>query len=96
MKIVTAGTAGTLESSDIMVTIMPGRGGIEIELESSVEKQFGAAIRTAIRATLARAGVTDAVVRAVDRGALDCAVQARTLAAAYRAAQCTDYRFEEV
>ena len=32
-----------------------------------------------------------ALVDAVDKGALDCTVLARTAAAAYRAAECTDY-----
>ena len=45
--------AGTLESNDIYVIIMPNEeGGIAIELESMVMKQFGADIEKAIRETL--------------------------------------------
>ena len=35
--------AGTLESSDVLVEIEPGRG-VTVELESVVTEQFGAAI----------------------------------------------------
>ena len=40
-------------------------------------------------------GVESAYVSAVDKGALDCTVEARTQAAAYRAANSTDYKFTE-
>ena len=36
----------------------------------------------------------NAKVEAVDKGALDCTVRARTVAAIYRAAQRSDYRWE--
>ena len=42
--------AGTLESSDVMVTVTPNPGrGVEIELESEVKAAFGAAIEAAKR-----------------------------------------------
>ena len=46
-------------------------------------------------AKLAEMGVESAYVSAVDKGALDCTVEARTQAAAYRAANSTDYKFTE-
>ena len=52
MEIKQNGVAGTVESSDIMVTVAQSNNGIEIELESSVEKQFGAQIRKVIKETL--------------------------------------------
>ena len=67
-----AAVSGTMESSDIMVTVAPNEGGgIEIDLNSTVEKQFGAAIRAAITETLEALGIQDARVAAVDKGALE-------------------------
>lgn len=92
MKVLKTAVTGTMESSDIMVTIAPNEGaGIEIELDSSVEKQFGKAIRTTISATLAELGIQDAKVSAVDKGALDCVIRARVKASAYRACERDDY-----
>ena len=92
MKIVKTAVCGTMESSDIMVTLSPNDGkGIEIELDSTVEKQFGRAIRAAIVETLTELGIQDANVRAVDKGALDCVVRARTKTGAYRACERDDY-----
>ncbi|XUD03987.1 citrate lyase acyl carrier protein [Enterococcus sp. AZ177] len=80
-------SAGTTESSDIMITIGKNSGqGIQIELDSSVEKQFGRQIREKIQETLNQLSVTNAKVQAIDKGALDCTIQARTVAAVYRAA----------
>ena len=94
MIIKTTGSSGTLESSDIMVTLEPrAGGGVEIELTSSVEKQFGKEIRRVIGETLRELGVENARVTAVDRGALDCAIKARVKTAAYRASGETDYRW---
>ncbi|MBQ7060213.1 MAG: citrate lyase acyl carrier protein [Clostridia bacterium] len=97
MEIIRTGVAGTMESSDIIVTIEPRETeGIELSLESDVMQQFGRQIEKVIRETLAEVGVTSACVTAVDKGALDCTVAARTMAAAYRAANSTDYVFKEV
>ena len=46
--------AGTLESSDCMVTVEPGDGGIELDLDSSVIRQYGKQIRKVIFSTLER------------------------------------------
>lgn len=92
MKIVKPATAGTLESSDIQIRVEPGDNpGIEVHLTSSVKQQFGKKIIQVIRDTLEEIGVEDAYVEAVDKGALDCTVRARTAAAAFRAAEVTDY-----
>jgi citrate lyase subunit gamma (acyl carrier protein) len=85
MDIVKPSVAGTLESSDIMITVEPGGQGIEIDLQSIVEKQFGAEIRRAIRETLSELSVEHARISAVDKGALDCTIRARTKTAVYRA-----------
>ena len=76
--------AGTLESGDIMVTISPGEG-LQINLQSSVEAQFGRQIRALITETLEGLGIQDAHVDAIDKGALDCTIRARVTAAAVRA-----------
>lgn len=79
--------AGTLESNDIMITVAPGAqaSGVVIEIESIVLAQYGEAIRQTIAAIINSQNVTDIYVKAVDRGALDCTIQARTLAALARA-----------
>lgn len=77
--------AGTLESGDIMIKIGPGKGGLEVELQSSVEAQFGRQIRALIADTLQGLGIEDAHVDAIDKGALDCTIKARVTAAAVRA-----------
>ena len=94
MKIVKPASAGTLESSDIQIRVEPNdQKGIEINLNSSVKQQFGKKIVQVIHETLQEMGVEDAYVEAVDKGALDCAVRARTAAAAFRAADRTDYEW---
>jgi len=77
--------AGTLESGDIMVEIAPAEAGLHIELNSSVEHQFGAQIKQVITETLTELGIKDAAVKATDKGALDCTIRARVTAAAVRA-----------
>ena len=90
MELKTNSTAGTMESSDIMIMLEPRtEGGIELELTSSVMQQFGKQIRKVILDTLQEYDVQNAKV-----GALDCTVRARTVAAIYRAAQRSDYRWE--
>ena len=75
--------AGTLESNDIQITLSPAPqgSGIQIELTSSVLVQYGDLIRQTIHDTILQQHVTDFLVKAHDRGALDCTIKARTLAA---------------
>ncbi len=94
MQINTPAVAGTMESSDLMIRMEPGDGAVEVALESTVMQQFGAQIESVIRETLAQLGIGDVRVTAVDKGALDCTVRARVLAAAYRAAGREDYHWE--
>jgi len=92
MKIIKPATAGTMESSDVIIRIEPAeKPGLEIHLTSSVMQQFGRQIEEAIRGTLEGLGVEDARVEAVDKGALDCTIKARVSAAAFRAADRNDY-----
>ncbi|WP_368384831.1 citrate lyase acyl carrier protein [Streptococcus mutans] len=92
MDIKQTAVAGSLESSDIMVTVNPSDvQGITVQLESSVEKQFGQQIRKVIEETLKHLGV-----KAVDKGALDCTIKARTITAVHRAAQVEAYDWKEI
>ena len=82
--IVRRAVAGTLESSDACVEIEPCSSGIELELESVVEAQFGESIRASIREVLGEQGIDAAKLRVVDRGALDCVIRARVETAVVR------------
>ena len=84
MDILKRAVAGTLESSDAYVEIGPGTNGLEIQLESVVLGQFGESIDRTIRQVLAEQGVTNANVRVVDRGALECVLRARVETAILR------------
>lgn len=84
MDIKNPALAGTLESSDCMVTIEPGDGSVDLELESAVIHQYGNQIRKVTLETLERLGVDSAKVRVVDKGALDCTIKARVECAVYR------------
>ncbi len=92
MTLVETAVAGTLESSDIMITLSPRQEtGIAIDLSSSVIKQFGGQIRREIETTLKALGVQSASVTAVDKGAMDCTIRARVKTAACRAAGVTKF-----
>ena len=84
MDILYRASAGTMESSDAYVEIEPAEEGIQIELESVVQAQFGDAIRAAVADVLSDIGVHNATVRVIDRGALECVIRARVEAAVYR------------
>lgn len=86
-KILKTAQAGTLESSDVMITVSPGTegSGLVIEIDSIVMAQYGKAIRETLMNTMTQQGITDIYVKAVDRGALDCTLRARVLTALARA-----------
>lgn len=88
--------AGTLESSDVMVRIGPANEpGIQLEIDSIVKQQFGAAIEQVVR-DLAQLGVTRANVVVDDKGALECVLKARVQAAALRAAQQSQLQWSQL
>ena len=84
MQIERKGQAGTMQSSDLMVTVEPA-DKLSIEIESTVKKQFEHLIRARLEQTLARHGVTAGKINISDRGALDYAIEARLEAALQRA-----------
>lgn len=80
--------AGTTESSDIQITLMPNpEGGLRFSLKSIVKAQFGGAILATVQATLEEFGVTDAIVQIDDKGAFDWVIKARMQTAICRAAE---------
>ncbi len=84
-QIVRHAAAGTLESSDVYVELEPNEGGIVIELESVVKRQFGESILKSAEEVLSEQGVTSAKLIITDRGALDCVIRARVETAIARA-----------
>ena len=96
MEIKKIGMAGTMESSDISVTIEPSKeSGINVILQSPLEKQFGKQIIKVIKETISSKGIDNAIVRAVDKGAIDYVIKARTETALYRALDSSEYNWKE-
>ena len=83
-EIMQRAVAGTLESSDVFVTLEPNASGLEIEIDSVVQKQFGEAIRKVAEEVLFEQKVQNAKLTIVDRGALDCVIRARVETAVLR------------
>ena len=78
--------AGTLESSDAFVRVMPiDEKEIVIELESSVEEIYGDAIRALILETVRAMKIESIKLIVQDKGALDYVIKARVQTAILRA-----------
>ncbi len=88
-KLLKLAQAGTVESSDILITLAPADAGtgIQVELVSPTMQQYGAHIRNLITKTLVDHGIEDVQVNANDRGALDCTIKARVITALQRAGE---------
>jgi citrate lyase subunit gamma (acyl carrier protein) len=86
MTILKSSTAGTMQSSDLIVHVEPAER-LEIQIESTVKQQFEHLIRLRIAAVLSRLAVARARVTVSDRGALDYAIEARVETALRRAAE---------
>ncbi len=97
MELISEAVAGTLESSDAFVLIEKNAGkGIDIQLESLVERRYGRHVRQLAEECLNRLGVCDARVKIHDKGALDCTIKARVQAAVFRAAGLDSPQWEEL
>ena len=68
--------AGTYESNDIYIMLFPHEMN-KIELESTVIETYGEKIKDVITQILNDYGVTNVLVKATDKGALDYTVRAR-------------------
>lgn len=84
MEILKPSVAGTLESSDALITVEPGSGSIDLDISSSVMNQYGRQIKATVLETLERLDVKSAHVTVVDKGALDCTLKARVECAVFR------------
>ena len=82
-----AAQAGTIESSDILVSIAPAPAGtgIQLDLVSQTMPQYGGHITKLITGILEEQGVADAMVQANDMGAIDLVIEARVKTALGRA-----------
>lgn len=83
MKLVQPAVAGTVESSDVMVTVEPA-DTVTVDLHSNVKKQFGASITATVLAVVKELGITGVKITLEDKGALDCTIKARTSTALKR------------
>ena len=81
--IICRATAGTLESSDVFVTLEP-HDGLQIDIDSVVKNQFGEEILRTVEDVLSELNVCNAKLSIVDRGALDCVIRARVETAVLR------------
>ncbi|WP_024614234.1 citrate lyase acyl carrier protein [Clostridium sp. Ade.TY] len=92
MEIKKPALAGTLESSDCIVSVEPASTNeIEINLTSTVKKQFGKEILEVARKTLEKLGVNSVIMEINDKGALDCVIEARIEAAVCRACEMNEF-----
>ena len=97
MNLIRTGKSGTLESSDVMITVRNNPANIiEIKLKSIVEKGFGNHIRSFVESVLEEMMVVSAIVDIDDRSALDCVIRARLETALHRAAGITVFNWEEI
>jgi len=88
MKAHKTATAGSLESSDVLVTVSPAAdSSVELKIESIVIKQYGKRIRSVTEEVIAAAGIEGVSVHVQDRGALECTLRARLETAIARAAE---------
>lgn len=97
MEILEKAVSGTTESSDIYITVEPNsEKKITISLQSDVKKQYGDRILEVITETAKNLGVESAKITAVDSGALDCTIAARTLNAIQRSLGNERYNWKEI
>ena len=83
-QIIRRASAGTLESSDVLVQIAPSDDGLHIQLDSVVQAQFGDDILSVVKEVLDECGIEQANLNIQDRGALDYVIRARVETAIIR------------
>ena len=86
MQLCRKASAGTMQSSDLMVVVEPC-ATLQVEVESTVKKQFEHLIRAQIAVTLEQLQVSTGLIQVSDRGALDYAIAARIETAIKRACE---------
>lgn len=86
MKINKVAKAGTLESNDALIMIIPNDStGVEVEIESIVMKQFGEQIKKVILEKATELELDGVKIQVQDKGALDYTLKARLATAVSRA-----------
>lgn len=68
--------AGTMQSSDLIVFVEPS-AQLEVEIESTVQKQYEHLIRACVARVVQRMNLSKGRISVADRGALDYAIEAR-------------------
>lgn len=97
MEILEKAISGTTESSDILITVESNnKDEISVDLESDVKKQYGERIIEVITNTAKNLGISSVKITAVDSGALDCTISARTLNALQRSLGNVKYDWKEI
>lgn len=84
MKIIKPARAGSMESNDIYIMLLPYDGGVDLQLNSKVIKQFGKRIKEMILLTLEELNITEVQIIANDSGALDYTIKSRVMTAVER------------
>lgn len=94
MEVVKTGIAGTLESSDLMVTIKKSSNNkIDFYLKSTVQQQFGDEIKEVAQKVLEEFGISQCEIYIEDKGALDCTIIARVKTAIARACNIKEFNW---
>ncbi len=86
MQIRRKASSGTMQSSDLMVIVEPA-DTLQVDIESTVKKQYEHLISARILSTLQELGVGAGHIHVSDRGALDYAIAARVETAIRRASE---------
>lgn len=88
MNILKPVMVGSLESSDVLISLAPSDDGARhLDVESIVIKQYGRRITAVANEILDAAGVSSGLIRIQDRGALECTLRARLKTALDREAK---------
>lgn len=85
MNLKKTGLAGTFESSDVFVEVIPTEDKLEIQLDSTVASQFGKHIRSLATEIAKEEDLSTGLIKIHDKGALDCTIKARIKTAITRA-----------
>lgn len=86
-KLLKTAQAGTVESTDVLITLSPAEEGtgLQVELVSPTMQQFGVHITNLIKQVLQESGIKDAKIHANEKGAMDYTIEARVKTAIARA-----------
>ena len=85
MNLINQAMAGSLESSDVLVSVSPLTGETQIEIQSVVYEQFGKELEETVVDVLKQFNVDNVKITLNDRGALECTIRARIETALKRA-----------